>query len=126
MIREKRAEPKKPARRAKYEDTLSADEIRVRLDVTRSTVEELFRVGLLVGVPRRETAKNHARRASKAEIEAFNNTYISAEEVAPRLGTVTTKLVKKLDRLGIDPVLRGVKHVAKIYRREDLVKHALI
>ncbi|TAV45456.1 hypothetical protein ELI30_27825 (plasmid) [Rhizobium leguminosarum] len=126
MIREKRAEPKKPARRAKYEDTLSVGEIRVQLDVTGSTVEELFRVGLLVGMPRREKAKNHARRASKTEIEAFNNTYISAEEVAPSLGTVTTKLVKKLDRLGIDPVLRGVKHVAKIYRREDLVKHALI
>ena len=66
------------------------------------------------------TRKFHARRAPKTEIEEFKKTYISAEEVAPMLGTVMTKLVKKLDRFGIEPVLRGVKHVAKIYRREDL------
>ncbi len=106
--------------------TLSVDEIRIQLDVTGSTIEELFRVGLLKGDPRRENAKHHARRASKAEIDEFKNTYVSAEEVAPNLGTVTTKLVKKLDRLGVEPVLRGFKHMAKIYRREDLRKHSLI
>ncbi len=131
--REKRADTSRfhgirkrgPGRKCKPE-TLSVDEIRIQLDVTGSTVEELFRVGLLTGEPPRENAKHHARRASKAEIDVFKNTYISAEEVAPRLGTVTTKLVKKLDRLGVEPVLRGFKHMAKIYRRDDLEKHLSI
>ncbi|WP_064692724.1 hypothetical protein [Rhizobium aegyptiacum] len=76
-----------------------------------------------MGDPHRENAKHHARRASKAKIDEFKNTYISAEEVAPKLGTVISKLVKKLDRLGVEPVLRSFKHTAKIYRREDLDKH---
>lgn len=127
MLREKRVDPKRRRNvRMKYPDTLSANEIRVSLDVTGSTVEELFKLGLLVGVPRCANAKFHARRAPKTEIEEFKKTFISAEEVAPTLGTVTTKLVKELDRFGIEPVLRGVKHVAKIYRREDLEKHLLI
>ncbi|UIK14496.1 TniQ family protein (plasmid) [Rhizobium leguminosarum] len=127
MQREKRADPsRRQGIRKSRPGSLSVDEIRVHLDVTGSTVEELFKVGLLLGDLRRENAKHHARRASKEEIDEFKKTYISAEEVAPKLGTVTTKLVKKLDRLGVEPVLRGFKHMAKIYRREDLEKHSFI
>ncbi|WP_281410473.1 TniQ family protein [Rhizobium laguerreae] len=127
MQREKRADPsRRQGIRKSRPGSLSVDEIRVHLDVTGSTVEELFKVGLLLGDLRREDAKHHARRASKEEIDEFKKTYISAEEVAPKLGTVTNKLVKKLDRLGVEPVLRGFKNMAKIYRREDLEKHSLI